>query len=62
MCKNCEHVCLPEFSGVKRMQCAIIGVKDKEAADIKPTWTCRKGYKLRQEKLKVIEDFLKNKE
>lgn len=62
MCKNCEFVCIPEFQEKKRMQCTIIGVGNCDAADVKPTWTCKTGYKLRQEQLKVIADYIKSKE
>ncbi len=60
MCKNCEHVCIPKINNISRMQCVIIGVGDDFYADINPFWCCKKGYKIRREKLKVISDFIKN--
>jgi len=59
MCKNCEFVCIPVWDGEQRMQCTIIGVGNCDAADVNPYWTCKHGYKLRQETIKVIADYIK---
>ena len=59
MCKNCEFVCIPEYDNVKRMQCLIIGPGRCDVADVNPFWTCKKGYTLRRETLKVIADYIK---
>lgn len=59
MCKNCERSAIPVFKGEMRMQCTLIGIGDDFYANVNPYWCCKKGFVLRIEKLKVIQDFMK---
>ena len=40
-CSTCSNTARPVFSGVHRLQCHVIGVRDDPDADVKPGAHCK---------------------